>query len=418
MTVSRCSRLLPLLLALSVLPWSGSARADKPARMTVFIMSEGEVPAKVSARISHAFVRTLRNNPNLEVKDPDKLLVEFAGEMPTEAINRAQKALDHGLKLLTSQRAAEAIESFNKAIAGFEPTLAFIKKNSLADSVMALGVATAMTGNRKGAVEIFENLLVWRPHMPYDTKRFDPKYQPLFDKAKQTCEELPRGSVELTTDPPGAKAYIDGQFVGVTPTVAYGLTVGNHYATYKMAGYVKAAQKVLVSPKVQKKFSQELTRSEKFLLLEQTLKNVNETLGAAEATPPMADLRSFLFIDQVIFARLTPLPSERVEVRAFLYDLRTRQRLKQASSQIPLASPNKPIDDLTRVLYLNVRYDGTLEAPPEPAPPPPPKRTPFYATWWFWTAVGVGVAGIVLPIVLWPDSKDCADNYRCVTVQN
>lgn len=60
--------------------------------------------------------------------------------------------------------------------------------------------------------------------------------------------------------------------------------------------------------------------------------------------------------------------------------------------------------------------DNTLGPAPDPAPKsdppsdahvqlvapvaPPPKRTPFYKTWWFWTAGGVVVAGAVVGIAV------------------
>ncbi len=407
---------LPLAAALVLTSGIAGAKPNK-ARMTVFILPDKTVSQQDTARISHAFIRALRDNENLVVKDPDKLLVEFAGEVPSAAIADAKDELERGLKLLKARRAEEAASALQQAISGLEPTLAFIKKSTLARAAMALGVAQARQGKKSAAARTFRALLTWRPRLNYDTKRFPNRYLPIWISAQDAVKKRPKGSVELTSTPPGAKAYVDGRFVGVTPTTAFGLRAGKHYATYKMAGYVKAAQVVKVNSRAQARYKKELKRSDKFLLLKQTLNTLKKELGQAEASAAMVDLRSFLFIDQVVFARVLPAETGAVAVKAYLYDLRSRMRLNQASRTMAVAQLGN-LKDLSRSIYTNVRYDGTLEAPEEPEPPPPPKRTPFYATWWFWTAVGVVVAGAVTAGVLWPDSRSCAENFRCVTLSN
>ena len=343
--------------------------------------------------------------------------MEFAGEVPSGAIADAKEQLEKGLKLLKAGRAEEAAGTLRKAVAGLEPTLAFIKKSTLARAAMALGVAQASLGSRKRARATFLALLTWRPKLSYDTKRFPNRFLPLWIRAQDQMKKRPKGSAELATNPPGAKAYVDGRFVGVTPITAFGLRVGHHFATFKMAGYVKAVQKIKVSGKVQKKYRKELARSDKFLLLKQTLTNLKKDLGQARATSAMTDLRSFLFIDQVVFARVMPAETGSVAIKAYLYDLRSKVKLNHASRTLAIGDLND-LKEISRAIYLNVRYDGTMTAPPEPEPPPPPKRSPFYATWWFWTAAGVGIATVVLTAVFWPESRSCADNYRCVTVSN
>lgn len=394
-----------------------AAPADK-TRMTVFILPEGSVTQKATAKISHAFVRSLHDNKQLQVKDPDKLLVEFAGEVPSTEIAEATATMEAGLKLLKAGKPVEAEEQLQQAVVALEPHLAFLKKSVLARAAMALGVAQASRGNRTQAVMTFLELLVWRPKLGYDTDRFPSRFLPLWIKAHKAMKKRPKGSAELQTTPQGAKAYVDGRFVGVTPTTAFGLRAGTHFATYKMAGYVKAAQKIKVSGKIQQRYQKELKRSDKFLLLKQTLNNLKNELGQEKATASMVDLRSFLFIDQVVFARVIPGEEEdQVTIKAYLYDLRSKIRLNQASSTMA-TSALSDLSNLSRSLYLNARYDGTLATPEEPAPPPPPKRTPVYATWWFWTAIGVGVAGVVTAGLLWPDTRSCAEDFRCVTVGN
>ena len=116
-----------------------------------------------------------------------------------------------------------------------------------------------------------------------------------------------------------------------------------------------------------------------------------------------------------VLARVSP--AKRPVLEAHLYDLRSKLRLNKAKvafSRDDLSG----VEDLARLLYVNVSYDGSLTAPPEPPPPPPKRRRPFYATWWFWTAIAAGAAAVTLPIIFWPESHGCPDNRRCASYHN
>jgi len=394
-------------------PPSPAAPAERKARVTVFLLPAPGYTPQMVARVMTAFNRALATNPRLDVKDSDKLLVEYAGEVPTEQISEGKTAMAEGIELLAKKQAPEAIPRLEKAVSVFEETIPFIKKQMLARAMIALAVAQAEARQPRKAVAIFTQLLVWRPRMIYDTA-IDPAgtHLPLFEKARAAAKKLKKGSLELTTTPAGARAYIDGVYVGTTPTVAFALTVGQHYATYKHLGYIKAAQRVQVSPTQQDRYSLDLKRSEKFLILQQSLESVRKVLGQTTATVDMISLATFLFIDQVVFATMGYAGPNQIAVNAYLYDLRSKLRLNTTSLTVNTKSLPTELAQLSRTLYFNVRYDGSLEAPPEPPPPPQIKRRRFYATWWFWTAVGVGVAAIVLPSVLVKRDNPCPDDGK------
>jgi tetratricopeptide (TPR) repeat protein len=408
-----------LFALLAFVCYTSGALAAKPprARVTVFVLTAESFPADQKGRVANILGKALKKNPQLEVKDSDRLLVEFAGEVPGDTITKAREALENGVRLLNEGDAATAITPLEEAITSLEGVLPFIKKEMLARALMALGAAQARLQQPRKALATFIQLLTWRPVATFDINSFGDQALSLFEKAQQAVKANRRGSVELISDPPGAQAYLDGRRVGLTPTVAFGLKVGDHYATFKLQGYVKAAQKITVNPAKQLKYTTSLRRSEKYLLLDQSLRDAQRSLGKPKASPEMVSLSTFLFIDQVIFVSLEQSGSSSITVQAYLYDLRSKLALSRAA--LSLSPKNlKDLQRLAEMLYLNVTYDGTLVAPPEPPPPTPPKRRPFYSTWWFWTAVVVGSAGVVLPIVYWPTAKTWPEGYGVIRVQN
>lgn len=398
-----------VLLALLALV-AGEAEARR-ARVILFLLPAPGYSPQLVARVSNALLKALSADPRLDVKDSDKLLVEFSGEIPTERINQAKSAYDEGVEKLRGGKPAEAIPSLEQAVTAYEEVLAFVKKDLLARAWLALGAAQASAGQQRKAYSTFVDLLTWRPLLAYDTALLDPAHLPLFEKARAAVKKQKRGSVELTTDPPGARAYVDGRFMGVTPTVVYGLRIGDHYASYKHAGFIKAAHKITVSGTEQKRYSLRLVRSEKFLLLSQSIEAAKRVLGQPIAPPEMLSLQSFLYIDQVIFATMGHAGPGRITIQAFLYDLRSKLRLNVVSHTFDIRSLQETAT-LARDLYFNVRTDGALEAPPEAPPPKAPRRRRFYATWWFWSAIAAGVAAIAIPAALWPESKSCGETCR------
>ncbi|MCC6746412.1 MAG: PEGA domain-containing protein [Deltaproteobacteria bacterium] len=414
-------RTAAFLVAVVAFAQPQSARSASRTRVTVFIIPAKGASPKTVARASNALLTGLRRNPRLDVKDSDKLLAEFAGEEPTAQIRQAEELKERGLELLRGGKPGPALAKLQEAAQGFEKVLASTKKQSLAETQVAIGVALAEAGRASQAQAAFLRLLAWRPTHRFDADAFGPQHLPLFERAVALSKRLRRGSVELVTTPPGAKAYVDGRYVGVTPALAFGLTVGEHYATFKMPSYGKAAVKVTVHPQRQESYSVELRQSEKYLLLKQTLDRATAGLGQPRASAAMVDLRSVLFVDQVVFATISPAATEQIGVQAYLYDLRSQLRLNATGLVLP--EPRlKELERLAQLLYVNVPYDGAIATPPDPPPPPPQRRRRFYATWWFWTAVGAGAAAAIVTLAAWPSDKSCqgnaGDGNRCVRIPN
>lgn len=411
-------RPIVLLVCLSCLPHrvvaAPSAEVDKP-KVAAFLLASSGIAPKLRARIVRRLGKALRRNSRLDAKDSDKLLAEFSGDIPSQKIAEVSADHDAAVKLLIAGKARQALTKLEEVIGRYETLLAFIRKRRFAHAYVALGVAHATLGKSRQASRVFSRLFAWRPRAVYPPL-FDTKFLPLFERAQKKTRKAKRGSIELVTQPPGARAYVDGRFVGATPTVAFGLTVGRHYATFKKAGHVKGGLVVSVDPGRQRSFSAELKQSQKFLILQESLKGATAALGQEQANSAMTDLRVVLFLDQVVFAKVERTAGG-LQLNAYLYDLRSKLRLNHARMTF---DPNKPdsIDELARLVYVNVPYDGRIPAPPEPPPPPPVTRRAFYAKWWFWTAIAAGAAAVATTIVLIPRSEECPGGNRCVFVQH
>ncbi len=384
------------LAALLAVPFS--ARADEePAkvRATTFLLEHRGIDDALLVSGMRQLDDALRRNARLEMKDLDTRLADFAQEIPSEQIEEGRKAFTEGAHALAEHDLPTAQRQLRAAVETLSKVLPFIKKNELAEAMLAFGVALCEAGDKKGCRAQFQRLLVWRIEQKYDPSKYPDKHVGIFEEVRKETEKAKRGSLEIRSDPPSAQAYVDGKYVGVTPAFAEGLIVGEHFITLKREGYHKAVQPTTVSAKVQGLIEMKLERSAKFLLVEEALRAVEREVGRERLDPDVDNLKEVLFLDHAVFIRAQRTTPGKIRIAAHLYDLRSRRRLVTQTREVLDGEAEKLLAGQGTALYTNVRYDADLETPAdEPLPQLRRAPQPVYKRWWFWTIIGVVAVGV------------------------
>jgi hypothetical protein len=404
--------------AVAILLFAVAARAEGPPAVpvTTFLLEHQGLDEQALVPVLRTLDDGLKRNPRLDFKDLDTRLADFAQEVPQEQIDQGRQLLSDGQKAMTALELGPAIRKLEQAIEILSRVLPYIKKAELADAMMALGAAHFENGDKREARTTFLRLLTWRGDYHVDVNKYPPALLVAVEDARKEVEKTRRGSIEIRSEPAAAQAYVDGRFVGVTPTFSEGLPIGEHWVTLKKEGYKKAVMPATVSAKVQQLVSFVLERSSKFLLVEQGLKSVEKSLGAQQLDASADNLKEVLFVDHGIFVRVTAAAPGFMKVDSFLYDLRTRKLLARVTRDVKQGEAEKSLQPLASQLYMNVSYDAELQAPKDAPPPKVVERRKFYKTWWFWTACGAAVTGVVLGATLAPRTKDCGNGNFCFAV--
>ncbi|HXU69781.1 MAG TPA: PEGA domain-containing protein [Polyangia bacterium] len=397
-------------------PAATVTNGPQPVRVTTFLMKHPGLDDQALVPVLRALDEGLKRNPRLEMKDLDTRLADFAQEVPQEQIDEGRLLLQEGQKALTALDLPTAIKKLNQAVEVLSKVLPYVKKQELADAMMALGAAHFENADKKEAKRTFERLLVWRSDYKVDLAKYPPTLLSIVEEVRKEVERQKRGSLEIRSQPAAAQAYVDGRYIGVTPTFADGLITGEHWVTLKKEGFKKAVMPAQVSSKVQQLVSITMERSTKYLLVEQALAGVEKSLGEMTLDASADNLKEVLFIDHAVFVRAAPAGPGAIKVDSFLYDLRTRRRLTRVTKTVAVAKAEKDLSTLASALYLNVSYEAELVETKDAPPPKPYVRPPFYKTWWFWTAAGVAVTGVVLGATLAPRPKDCGSGNFCFGV--
>jgi len=390
------------------------AGAPPAVRVTTFLLAHPGVDEPTAVLVMRAIEDGLKRNPRLEMKDLDTRLADFAQEVPQDQIDEGRLLLSEGQKAYTGLELGTARKKLAQSVDALSKVLPYIKKAELADAMMALAAAELEDGDKKSATSTLLRLLTWRLDYKLDTNKYPPQLIQPVEEARKTVEKSKRGSLEIRTTPAAAQAYVDGRYVGVTPTFAEGLPVGEHWVTLKKEGWRKAVTAAQVSAKQQVLVNLPLERSGKYLLVEQALAAMQKEVGKPTLSPAADNLKEVLFVDHAVFVRANGAAGNTVEVDAYLYDLRTRRRLTRIQRTVPVADAEKQLSSLAQTLYLNVSYEAEVETPRDLPPPKPVGRRPVYKTWWFWTVGGAVVVGAILAGTLAPPPpKSCASGAVC-----
>jgi hypothetical protein len=399
---------------ISATPEVADAGDDKVS-IAVFIASpDAEVGKARRATLLLTMEEALHEDTRLDVIDKDTQLAEGAGFVPKEVISEARGLLGSGEAMLLKGRAKAALTRLKTAETQLSAALAYVSKREVARAQFLVGAAQAILGKTKSARKTFMRLQVWRPDFVADTSIEPALVMPVWEEAVARVAKLDGGSIEVTSKPSGALAYVDGTFIGFTPTTAEGLVVGEHYVTFKAVGYAREVKRVTVSSDEQNAVSTKLVRSPSSDAVDELVAELLPSLGSSTGPKALEKLAPLLGIQHAVFV-LVPPPGEKGEYQAYVYDTKTRKRLSAARAPAS-AEVETTFSEMAVSLYASLILEPIEEEVVEEEPDRDDRGSPFYKKWWFWAAVGaVATTAITVPLVIGggTDAPTCPPGSVC-----
>ncbi|MBI5477536.1 MAG: PEGA domain-containing protein [Deltaproteobacteria bacterium] len=234
---------------------------------------------------------------------------------------------------------AVATKLLKAAIAAYEKLLHRLAARPkpiepLVDAYKLLTAARFIDGDQEGAREALRRARVLDPELAYDAKLFPPKMRRVFTEVKLLQDELGKGTVAVTSDPPGAEVLVNGVSAGIAPLKLPGLASGLNYITLLQPGYLPTTTSVEVVGGEEKKVDQALGRfdDDPAPLLERT----RASLGELTLSSAMRDLARRLKADLLLLAFVRE-EGENVNLSLYLYDVRTGKLVRSVKKTVPRA---------------------------------------------------------------------------------
>ncbi|RME21748.1 MAG: PEGA domain-containing protein, partial [Deltaproteobacteria bacterium] len=344
-----------------------------------------------------------------------------------------------------------AVADLEKALKAYEHGYGWLANPAeMIDPLVYLGAISVLVGEPEKAEAYFVRAMNMpgRAVLPADV--FPPNIQEVFEKVQNKYEESKKYSVKLISEPLGAEVYIDGRFAGTTPVLAEGLTAGRHLVRAGRDGYLPWGGAIRVSKERTRILKLKMRPAQRHAEFSARLRKLIRELMQGAPGVAAAEMGRFLGARELYLFWLSG-PDTAVTLKGWkVTELDGRPAVAGIDEVLDTKSPSleKSLDEIiTRVLSLGtpepvagaeeavglgldlgveeeaakrkgteskeaaagVTAEGEAKASPEkaaaeqvvektgPAAAPAERRPSWWAglhrKWWFWTAVGVVVAG-------------------------
>ena len=326
-----------------------------------------------------------------------------------------------------------AVEESQKALDLLQQTAGAADTRTWALAWKNLGVAQALALQPRLASKAIRASLLLRPDQQVVEYGYSIGVENLFQRVQGDMATDSNGTLTVTSEPAGAEVLVGGESQGVTPVDVTGLVPGLHRVEVSLDGHVQSEAFVDVPEGGDAEHAVSLTAAPFKRDLASSLKGIQRKFNPRKATMFMEQLRTALGADELLVLRVKPGRGNAIKLDVLHQGF--GDAVQQVSEQIP-----RDTTFLERVRSLLANRLGAVSEPPvPPGPLSMPSRnveaagmgadglvsdpdSPLFKDadgasgdaltdqWWFWTAIGVGVAGaaaaIVIPLVLSADEAD------------
>lgn len=347
-----------------------------------------------NAQIQYYLDRALDQRKDLQYTDVNSALDRGTNRIHFDNLKQARTHLEAARVAFKSGNYPQALVEFTKSVEFYEKSFSFLQSDQeFIDALVGLGFSNGMSGVQDEAITAFKKALTFNPEAKYDFSRYPQNLHNLFKKAKKELETATTGDLKVTTEPSNAEVYVNGRFRGISPVVVRQLPVGAHYVKIRKLGFSRINQTMVVTAGTNLQ-TVVLKASRRKSLLDSKIPTFRLDVAETKASDTIVDLRSLFFVDHVIFAAVFGAGEQR-QLQLSLFDLERRKRLKQIKVSVSV----KSFDLAAATKAIKKLLDGvSLTLTPERRPDHKVKTTvvkstPLYKKWWFWTVIGVAVAG-------------------------
>ena len=386
-------------------------------KVAVFVLpaTDADVP---SAAVLNSIVREKTG----QIGDVE--LVPTTEARGGDVLASAEKLTDTGMAALSAGDHAAAGQTLEQAYALLLKALGAVPRRLQARIHKGMGLARFFAGDKAAARDhIRRSLLLFEKQSAaeYDYS-LDAKN--LYREVRQSLQDQATSTLEVRSDPPGAEVYVDhylkGYTVSGTDLVLQNLLAGPHFVRLELDGHVVWADYVETEPAGTETVSVDLEPAADLARFRLLRDNVKAALLADRGEDPnLPALRDHLKADAIL-ALVTESTAEGFHLKGFfiatdgavipveesvVQDATLYQSLQdftamtiggeyEPQEMLALDSPSGASGEVALVPMggaedLVINPDSPIFSGVRKEQP-----TPVYKKWWFWTIVGVAVAGV------------------------
>lgn len=367
--------------------------APSGPRLVVLVLTDDLRHAGAALRISRATTAQLARAQGMEPADVIKLLDPDAARVTRDemrdglaSVRRAEKALE-ALELDTAAVEADIAVA---ALLGQIDRLGASQREALDRALFAMGTTALFQGQGTVADSVFVALAQLSPSFVPDRDRLPDNVVERYGLVKASLHERPTGRMHITSNPPGAAVWVDGEFRGSTPVDVESLIDGQHAVVIERTSYRAYGTLCQVTGGRTARLDLDLERTGATSVVDNLSTGITiDAERAMEVGRRLGVTRlAALWLD-------SSLSGDRIS--GLWLDVAAGKTLATVPSTEIVEEPDVASATIVGAIAAAI---GAKNAPPagpqtsltEPGPSAATPGLEFMNEWWFWAAVGGAVA--------------------------
>ncbi len=413
-----CAGLLATLLALPAPAAFGAAPRSPDARPLVVVDLSPDAKENaellLALRVAVADHTNKRGERDYQVHDVNASLNAGGETRDRQNVATAQGISQAGKASFDAKDYRDAADQYESAKKLYEESLAVVDQPAVTYPavLLALGESQTLSGDRKGALATFAEAAIWGA----DSDRLGATARALFEQATKDVAARPFGGVDIATDPSFAEVFVDGKFRGISPLATKDLrdlVVGPHLVTVSKAGYERVTSRIDLAKDKPLHRELKLPMARRKLLLDELKPKLGKELAAAEsAGDPMegkggdavAQLGTLFRAETVLVTRMEGPPAAK-RLTLALFHVPTQRLVAHRVVEGLDATAGKS-DALAAAVAATFDIDWVTALGGKENKGGKAASGSIVGKWWFWTIIGVAVAGGVTAAVLATQSSE------------
>jgi len=370
---------LAVMTTLAVRP----ALADDVPLATLFDLS---ADASAQREIAVDVARSLKRSKQVRFRDIDESLNVGGEELIVSGAKSGEGLSRSGMQKLKAGKYEDAAEDFDNAVSSFLTAYAHLPDmGALARAMALLGVAQLLGGHAKAATAAFTRAAQADPRYDQDFSEFPSKVQQAFDAARKDVLARPKVDFDVKTTPPYAKVYVNGTYMGLSPTYVSSLA-GEQFIALSKNGYARKAAVATVEGGGEV-IDHSLDAARRGPAFEKIRERLAEIFDGAVEPNDLTEAEGLCATPYAIALRATGT-REKMKIELALANLSGRQVVNRIAKDTTWLRRDKALIDRM--------VDDLLRAPEVPTDVGPAVKTQsVLKKWWFWTLVGGVLVGSV-----------------------
>lgn len=282
-------------------------------RAQAFLIPMDEGARTPTARVAQALETVLQHTPMYEVVDLGRALrVESTAEEAQHA-DAGRILLKDANEAAASKGWPEAAGKYQKAVAEFDKGLPAVGPKEYADAVLKLATATYMSGDDKGAQDLFALAVRLDPQQRLVA---DEAVAPQLAQARAALSGAKHTSLDIDVRPAGAKVYVDGELRGQHVEVP----AGKHLLKVERAGFYPWAEVLNLEARKPAKASITLSATPTAASLNQIIAGASDEVNHGNAGRNVAQLAQKFSLERVLIGSVRSQEDTKASIVLALVD--------------------------------------------------------------------------------------------------